>query len=155
MILKFVFICTWPFTKCIDCYVGTHKKTTPTPNCKESYKKQSSLMHNYSRTVLVCRSGSEKENKTKMSENDDYNEKNGKLTNTCNENVEQYLLDSTLHGLRYVGNRKISYFERYNIHRFLSFLHTQKKNNFPFKYFLWIVVYFGDVSVGVFHFKHL
>lgn len=49
----------------------------------------------------------------KMSENDDCDRKVEKPTNTCHENVEQYLTDSSLHGLRYVGNRKISYFERY------------------------------------------
>ncbi|KAG4074415.1 hypothetical protein HA402_000394 [Bradysia odoriphaga] len=31
---------------------------------------------------------------------------------SCHENMEQYLANSTLHGLRYVGDRKISYFER-------------------------------------------
>ena len=48
-----------------------------------------------------------------MSEIDDCDRKIEKPTNTCHENVEQYLTDSSLHGLRYVGNRKISYFERY------------------------------------------
>ncbi|KAJ6634965.1 Pickpocket protein 28 [Pseudolycoriella hygida] len=38
--------------------------------------------------------------------------KNEKPAYTCSENVEEYLTNSTLHGLRYVGNRKISYFER-------------------------------------------
>lgn len=31
----------------------------------------------------------------------------------CSENVQQYLLNSTLHGLRYVGDSTISVFERY------------------------------------------
>lgn len=30
----------------------------------------------------------------------------------CQENLRQYLLNSTLHGLRYVGERQISLFER-------------------------------------------
>lgn len=30
----------------------------------------------------------------------------------CEENFHQYLLNSTLHGLRYVGERQISVFER-------------------------------------------
>lgn len=31
---------------------------------------------------------------------------------TCSENFRQYLLNSTLHGLRYVGETQISVFER-------------------------------------------
>lgn len=34
---------------------------------------------------------------------------------TCNENFRQYLLNSTLHGLRYVGETQISVFERYEL----------------------------------------
>lgn len=33
-------------------------------------------------------------------------------TVTCGENMHQYLLNSTLHGLRYVGENQISKFER-------------------------------------------
>lgn len=32
---------------------------------------------------------------------------------TCQENFNQYLLNTTLHGLRYVGDKKITPFERY------------------------------------------
>lgn len=32
---------------------------------------------------------------------------------SCQENLRQYLLNSTLHGLRYVGERQISTFERF------------------------------------------
>lgn len=32
---------------------------------------------------------------------------------SCNENFHQYLLNSTLHGLRYVGETNISIFERF------------------------------------------
>lgn len=46
------------------------------------------------------------------SDDGDRNRKKENARSTCNENVEQYLVNSTLHGLRYVGNRKISYFER-------------------------------------------
>lgn len=31
----------------------------------------------------------------------------------CGENVREYLLNSTLHGLRYIGDTQISVFERY------------------------------------------
>lgn len=31
---------------------------------------------------------------------------------TCQENFNQYLMNSTLHGLRYVGDRSITHFER-------------------------------------------
>lgn len=31
---------------------------------------------------------------------------------TCRESFHQYLLSSTLHGLRYVGDRSLSFFER-------------------------------------------
>lgn len=66
------------------------------------------------------------EQEVKMSESDDgdrnhRNRKKENPTSTCNENVEQYLVNSTLHGLRYVGDRKISYFERYESVVFLSF----------------------------------
>ncbi|XP_037037296.1 pickpocket protein 28-like [Bradysia coprophila] len=39
-------------------------------------------------------------------------ERRDQTRSSCNENMEQYLVNSTLHGLRYVGDRKISYFER-------------------------------------------
>lgn len=32
---------------------------------------------------------------------------------TCQENFNQYLVNTTLHGLRYVGDRSITRFERY------------------------------------------
>lgn len=32
---------------------------------------------------------------------------------TCQENFNQYLVNTTLHGLRYVGDRSITPFERY------------------------------------------
>lgn len=32
---------------------------------------------------------------------------------TCRENFNQYLVNTTLHGLRYVGDRKITVFERW------------------------------------------
>lgn len=32
---------------------------------------------------------------------------------TCQENFNQYLINTTLHGLRYVGDRSITLFERY------------------------------------------
>lgn len=41
------------------------------------------------------------------------NEKSDDKTITCSENFRQYLLNSTLHGLRYVGETQISVFERY------------------------------------------
>lgn len=34
---------------------------------------------------------------------------------TCQENFNQYLVNTTLHGLRYVGDRSITLFERYDI----------------------------------------
>lgn len=37
---------------------------------------------------------------------------NSELKKTCNENFNQYLLNTTLHGLRYVGDRSITLFER-------------------------------------------
>lgn len=39
-------------------------------------------------------------------------EQNGEKAITCSENFRHYLLNSTLHGLRYVGETKISVFER-------------------------------------------
>lgn len=43
--------------------------------------------------------------------------KNDSVTNsvtrlTCQENFNQYLVNTTLHGLRYVGDRSITLFER-------------------------------------------
>lgn len=35
------------------------------------------------------------------------------LTVTCRENFNEYLYNSSLHGLRYVGDRTISRWERY------------------------------------------
>lgn len=49
----------------------------------------------------------------KMSGVFDRNRKKDMPGDGKNGNLEQYLLNSTLHGLRYVGDKKISYFERY------------------------------------------
>lgn len=35
------------------------------------------------------------------------------VTVTCRENFNQYLLNTTLHGLRYVGDKSLSSWERY------------------------------------------
>lgn len=35
-----------------------------------------------------------------------------KLVTTCQANIYQYLLNTTLHGLKYVGDRTITRFER-------------------------------------------
>lgn len=35
---------------------------------------------------------------------------------SCRENFDKYLLNSTLHGLKYVGDSQLSLFERYFIH---------------------------------------
>lgn len=33
---------------------------------------------------------------------------------TCRESFHQYLRNSTLHGLRYIGDRSLSFFERFD-----------------------------------------
>lgn len=57
------------------------------------------------------RKGSLSDYKAKRSDDDD-DLAMGKRS-SCQENLHQYLLNSTLHGLRYVGERQISPFERF------------------------------------------
>lgn len=76
-----------------------------------------------------------------------------KPPSTCSENVEQYLLNSTLHGLRYVGDRKISYFERYK--KPLICCYCLKTPSVFQKNILWIVFRFRYNFVSIFHFKHM
>lgn len=52
---------------------------------------------------------------------------------TCKENFNQYLVNTTLHGLRYVGDRSISPFERFDV---ILVLHFQR-----FHRDLWIILY--------------
>ncbi|XP_037040267.1 pickpocket protein 28 [Bradysia coprophila] len=56
------------------------------------------------------RKGSLNDNKAKRSDDDD--DLAMEKRSSCQENLHQYLLNSTLHGLRYVGERQISPFER-------------------------------------------
>lgn len=39
--------------------------------------------------------------------------KRKKIRFMCRENLDEYLKDSTLHGLRYLGDRTLTIFERY------------------------------------------
>lgn len=58
------------------------------------------------------RKGSNDDIKAKRSDDDDDFAMGER--STCQENLHQYLLNSTLHGLRYVGERHISPFERFD-----------------------------------------
>lgn len=77
-----------------------------------------------------------------------------KPTNTCSENTNQYLVNSTLHGLRYVGDRNISYFERYLLMVVFEFFFLFS-NFFSFKDILWTGFHFRYNFVGIFHIKYL
>lgn len=57
-----------------------------------------------------------KEKKDKTDLNEDLrwftNDVKQSILTRCRENFNQYLLNTTLHGLKYVGDRKITRFER-------------------------------------------
>lgn len=55
----------------------------------------------------------EKSYNQQKQQNDAINQHTDDENVTCGENMHQYLLNSTLHGLRYVGETHISLFERY------------------------------------------
>lgn len=40
-------------------------------------------------------------------------EENLSVTKSLNENFNQYLINTTLHGLKYIGDRTITWFERW------------------------------------------
>lgn len=47
-------------------------------------------------------------------------EESPKSLSGCMENINQYLINSTLHGLRYVGDRNISICERFHQIEYLN-----------------------------------
>lgn len=49
------------------------------------------------------------------------------VTVTCRENFYQYLMSTTLHGLRYIGDQTLTALERYNSLQLIQFV-FQKKN---------------------------
>lgn len=63
------------------------------------------------------------------------NANDGSKRSSCSENLHQYLLNSSLHGLRYVGEISITYFERF----------VEKLNLFKLK-----LISFKNISVHSF-----
>lgn len=66
----------------------------------------------YSSIASVKKSPSRQESNKKAKQSFDDTDAMEKES-SCQENLRQYLLNSTLHGLRYVGERQISTFERF------------------------------------------
>lgn len=54
---------------------------------------------------------------------------------TCQENFNQYLVNTTLHGLRYVGDRSITLFERWTSLGFPSLVENCAKVHFVCRFF--------------------